>query len=90
MEMLEINFATMAKVTEGLKSRGGTFEQFDGVVFDLIEEGLFEAESGKFARLIWEGREIAECEDCREWSAFLEIREDCGLNLCRNCFSLEG
>ena len=89
MEMLEINFATMARLTEGLKSRGGTFEQFDGIVSDLIEEALFEAEAGKFARLIWDGKEIIECEDCQEWSADLEQREDCGLYLCPKCFDLE-
>lgn len=90
MDMLEINFATMARVAEGLKSRYGTFEQFDGIVADLIEEALFEAEAGKFARLIWDGKEILECEDCLEWSANLEQREDCGLYLCPNCFELEG
>jgi formylmethanofuran dehydrogenase subunit E len=90
MEMLEINFATMARLADGLKSRGGTFEQFDGIVFDLIEEALFEAEAGRFARLIWEGKEISECEDCQEWSAFLEIHEENGLNLCRNCIEMEG
>jgi formylmethanofuran dehydrogenase subunit E len=90
MEMLEINFATMARVASGLKERHGTFEQFDGIVFDLIEEALFEAEAGRFARLIWEGKEISECEDCQEWSAFLEIHEENGLNLCRNCIEMEG
>lgn len=90
MDLLEINFGTMAKVAENLKGHQGTFSQFAGVVYELIEEGLFEAEAGNFARLIWDGKEILECEDCREWRADLEQREDCGLYLCPNCFELEG
>jgi hypothetical protein len=89
MEMLEINLGTMAKVADSLKSRQGTFAQFDGVIYELIEEAILEADAGKYVREIWDGKEILECEDCREWSPDIEQREDSGLLLCPKCFELE-
>ena len=90
MEMLEINLGTMAKLAENLKQHQGTFGQFDGLIYELIEEALLEADAGKFTREIWDGKEILECEDCREFSPDIEQREDNGLLLCPKCFALEG
>ena len=89
MEMLEINLGTMAKLAENLKQNQGTFAQFDGIIYELIEEALLEAEAGKFVREVWDGKEITECEDCREFSPDTEQREDNGLILCPKCYNLE-
>jgi hypothetical protein len=89
MEMLEINLGTMAKLAENLKQHQGTFGQFDGIIYELINESVLEAEAGKFVREVWDGKEVLECEDCLEWSPDIKQREDSGLQLCPKCFDLE-
>jgi hypothetical protein len=89
MEILEMNLGTMQKLSENLKQHQGSFGQFDGIIYELIEEGLLEPQAGKFTRDIWDGKEVLECEDCREFKTGIDQREDCGLLLCPECFALE-
>jgi len=42
----------MTKLAETIKQKEGTFSQFDGVIYELIEAGLFEAESGNFGQMV--------------------------------------
>ena len=76
MDILELNIDTMTKLADTLRQKGGTFSQFDGVIYELIEAGLFEAESGNFGRAVWNGDEIADCDDCQEPSADLNYHGD--------------
>jgi hypothetical protein len=87
--LLEQNFGTMEKLAEGLKTRGTDYGSFDFVIYQLIEEGLIEAEAGNFGRAIWEGKEIAECEACNEFSTDLMLHQDSGLTMCSGCYEEE-
>ena len=86
MNLLESNIGTMEKLAEGLKTRGTDYGSFDFIIYQLIEEGLIEAEAGNFGRAIWEGKEIAECEECQEMSSDLMEEQNSGLKMCSNCF----
>jgi hypothetical protein len=86
MDILELNIDTMTKLADTLRQKGGTFSQFDGVIYELIEAGLFEAESGNFGRAVWNGDEIADCDDCQEPSADLNSHGDSGLVMCPCCY----
>jgi hypothetical protein len=85
MSLLENNLDTMAKLAEGLKDRGSDYRVFDFVIYQLIEEGLIEAEAGNFGREVWQGKELAECDGCQEFSADLTVNEDAGLVFCPTC-----
>ena len=86
MDILELNLDTMTKLADTLRQKGGTFSQFDGIIYELIEAGLFEAESGNFGRAVWNGDEIADCDDCQEPSADLNYLGDSGLVMCPSCY----
>lgn len=90
MEIVEYNLATMGKIVERLKNQGGSFAQFDGVVYELVEEGLFEPDAGRLVRAVWDGKEIAECEGCDEFETDLETHEESGFFLCPKCYEKEG
>jgi hypothetical protein len=83
--LLENNLQTMDKLAEGLKTRGVEYGAFDFVIYQLIEEGLLEAEAGNFGRAVWNGDEIAECDDCQELSAELTYNTEAGLVFCPTC-----
>ena len=83
--LLEENFRTMEKLAEGLKIRGVEYGAFDFVIYQLIEEGLIEAEAGNFGRAIWQGKEIAECDGCQEFTAEITYNLDAGLVFCPTC-----
>ena len=85
MELLEQNLGTMERLAKSLQQREGTLSQFDGLIYELIEEGIFEAEAGNFARDIWDGKEVAECESCEEFWAELSTDENSGLKMCHRC-----
>jgi hypothetical protein len=86
MEIIEYNLATMGKIAENLKERAGSFPQFDGVVYELIEDGLLEAEAGKFVKAVWDGEEIAECQECLKFQTNVFLEENSGLLMCHNCY----
>lgn len=87
--LLETNLNTMQNLAEGLKTRGTDYGSFDFVIYQLIEEGLIEAEAGNFGRAIWQGKEIAACDGCQELSADLNFNEDAGLVFCQTCIDEE-
>jgi len=87
--LLEQNIGTMEKLAEGLKDRGADYRYFDFVIYQLIEEGLIEAEAGNLGRAIWEGKEIAECEACNEFTTDLMLHQDSGLTMCSACYEEE-
>lgn len=89
MEPTRDNIETTKTLANSLRERRGTFEQFDGVIFELIEMGILEAEAGRFARVIWDEKEVLECEDCLRWSEDIKQREDNGFSLCPECYKLE-
>ena len=89
MDILELNIDTMTKLADTLRQKGGTFSQFDGVIYELIEAGLFEAESGNFGRAIWEGKTVEECQECEEITTDLMLEENSGLRMCQRCFEEE-
>jgi hypothetical protein len=86
MDIRELNIDTMTKLADTLRQKGGTFSQFDGVMYELIEAGFLEAESGNFGRAVWNGDEIADCDDCQEPSADLNYHGDSGLVMCPSCY----
>jgi hypothetical protein len=86
MDILELNLDTMSKLADTLRQKGGTFSQFDGVMYELIEAGLFEAESGNYGRAVWDGKEIIECDACAEFKTDLTLHEDSGLVMCTECY----
>lgn len=83
--LFETNLNTMQNLAEGLKNRGVDYRAFDFVIYQLIEEGLIEAEAGNFGRAVWNGDEIAECDGCQEFSADLNYNGDAGLVFCPTC-----
>lgn len=85
-QLLENNLGTMTKLSDGLKDRGADYRVFDFVIYQLIEEGLIEAEAGNFGRAVWNGHEIAECDDCQELSDDLQYHGDSGLVMCPTCY----
>jgi hypothetical protein len=89
MDILELNLDTMTKLADTLRQKGGTFSQFDGVIYELIEAGFLEAESGNFGRAVWEGKEIVECDACNEFSTDTMLHQDSGLVMCSGCFEEE-
>ena len=86
MDIRELNLETMGKIAETLKGKDGTFSQFDGVIYELIEAGLLEAESGNYGRAIWEGKTIEECEECEEITTDLMLEQNSGLRMCSGCY----
>jgi formylmethanofuran dehydrogenase subunit E len=89
MELVEYNLATMGKIAERLKNQGGSFHQFDGVVYELVEEGLFEPDAGRLVRAVWDGKEIAECEECNEFETDLMLEDNSGFVMCHKCYEEE-
>ena len=89
MDIRELNLETMTKLADTLKQKEGTYSQFDGVIYELIEAGLFEAESGNFGRAVWDGKEIVECEECEELSTDTMLEANSGLVMCHKCFEEE-
>ena len=84
MDIRELNLETMEKIA-GALGEGGTFAQFDRIMYELIEAGMLEAESGNYGRAVWEGKEIEECEGCQEIKIELTQDEDSGLRMCSEC-----
>jgi hypothetical protein len=84
MDIRELNLDTMEKIA-GALGEGGTFAQFDRIMYELIEAGMLEAESGNYGRAVWEGKEIEECEGCQEIKIELTQDEDSGLRMCLEC-----
>jgi hypothetical protein len=89
MDIRELNLETMANIA-GALGEGGTFAQFDRVMYELIEAGLLEAESGNYGRAVWEGKEIEECEGCQEITIEPTQEESSGLKMCSGCLEEEG
>jgi hypothetical protein len=89
MDILELNLDTMTKLADTLRQKGGTYSQFDGVIYELIEAGFLEADSGNFGRAVWEGKEIVECDACNEFSTDTMLHQDSGLIMCSGCFEEE-
>jgi hypothetical protein len=89
MDIRELNLDTMTKLAETIKQKEGTFSQFDGVIYELIEAGLFEAESGNFGRAVWDGKTVEECEECEEITTDLMLEQNSGLKMCSGCFEEE-
>jgi hypothetical protein len=88
MDIRELNLETMEKIAGTLRE-GGTFAQFDRIMYELIEAGLFEAESGNYGRAVWEGKTIEECEECEEITTDLSLEENSGLRMCAKCYEEE-
>ena len=82
---MESNINTMQRLAESLQTRKATFEHFDGVIFDLIEEGILEAEAGNFVRDVWDGKEVLQCDGCAEFSSNTKETEEAGIILCNDC-----
>lgn len=82
---IEAGIETLSKIAGRLRVSGAEFNHFDGVLYELIEAGLIEAEVGNFVRWIWAGETITECEFCDEWGIGMNINEDCGLMSCSKC-----
>ena len=89
MDIRELNLETMEKIAGALGSEG-TFAQFDRVMYELIEAGMLEAESGNYGRAVWEGKEIEECEGCQEIVIEPKQEENSGLRMCSECLEEEG
>jgi hypothetical protein len=89
MDIRELNLDTMTKLAETIKQKEGTFSQFDGVIYELIEAGFLEADSGNFGRAIWDGKEVIECDACNEFSTDTMLHQDSGLVMCSGCFEEE-
>ena len=88
MDIRELNLETMAKIAGALGSEG-SFAQFDRVMYELIEAGMLEAESGNYGRAVWEGKTIEECEGCQEIVIEPTQEENSGLKMCSECYEEE-
>ena len=88
MDIRELNLETMAKIA-GALGEGGTFAQFDRIMYELIEAGMLEAESGNYGRAVWEGKVIEECEGCQEIVIEPTQEENSGLRMCSECYEEE-
>ena len=88
MDIRELNLETMEKIA-GALGEGGTFAQFDRIMYELIEAGLFEAESGNYGRAVWQGKTIEECEGCQEITIEPTQEENSGLKMCSGCLEEE-
>lgn len=89
MDIRELNLETMEKIA-GALGEGGTFAQFDRIMYELIEAGMLEAESGNYGRAVWEGKAIEECEGCQEIAIEPTQEENSGLRMCSECYEEEG
>jgi hypothetical protein len=82
---IETGLEMARTIASRLKLNGGTFAQFDGVIYELIEAGTIAAEIGNFVNWVWEGETVTECEFCDIWGIGMNINESCGLMSCDNC-----